>query len=197
MSTGAAEQSKEVARKLALDMSAEEIISIVRQQPPCDSEEWAVSGCLYPENAPLLYIKYGDNEERCRDAEARSHQFAYKELQKVPQYQRQGIYVPELYRVINLPKETVMLMEYVEGHTLKTIYRDWDAFEKDSEKYYTKIERAIRLFLTFPVPDDAPPGPVGGGIIKHPLFQGYLAPIVYESVELLQRHINKVCEAAA
>ncbi|KAI9657280.1 MAG: hypothetical protein M1829_006925 [Trizodia sp. TS-e1964] len=55
---------------------------------------------------------------------------------------------------------------------------------------YKKITRAIDFLLTIPAPD-ARPGPVGGGIIRHPLFAKHRrAHRAYDTVEELEKDIN-------
>lgn len=83
-------------------------------------------------------------------------------------------------------------MEYVEGTTLRELMANWGSFQRNSEYYYSRVELALRLLLSFPVPQDATPGPRGGGLIRHPLFKDYLAPIQYGSVDELEGHLNTV-----
>ncbi|KAK1768721.1 hypothetical protein QBC33DRAFT_357500 [Phialemonium atrogriseum] len=83
-------------------------------------------------------------------------------------------------------------MEYVSGKTFRELMADWRSFREVSEYCYTMVEKAIRLFLSFYVSEGAAPGPYGGGIIRHPLFNDYKAPIQYDSVDMLEKHLNKV-----
>lgn len=83
-------------------------------------------------------------------------------------------------------------MEYVEGTTLRELMVNWGSFQRNSEYYYSRVESALRLLLSFPVPQDATSGPCGGGLIRHPLFKDYLAPIQYGSVDELEGHLNTV-----
>ena len=41
---------------------------------------------------------------------------------------------------------------------------------------------------------DAAPGPVGGGLIKHPFFPNWCSNYAYDIVENLSKHINFVCQ---
>lgn len=83
-------------------------------------------------------------------------------------------------------------MEYIRGKTLAKLMEDRETFKETYQYYYDSIERALKLLLSFPVPKDAAPGPYGGGIIQHPLFKDYRAAIQYDSVDMLEQHLNNV-----
>ncbi|KAI9651660.1 MAG: hypothetical protein M1829_002575 [Trizodia sp. TS-e1964] len=68
---------------------------------------------------------------------------------------------------------------------------DDPAFIARWDERYRKLAHAINLLLTIP-PPDARPGPVGGGIIRHPLFHEYKASRVYDTVEDLEQDINQL-----
>ncbi|KUI62423.1 hypothetical protein VP1G_09546 [Cytospora mali] len=61
----------------------------------------------------------------------------------------------------------------------------------DTSRFYRYIAEGIRL-LSVKAPPEAKPGPVGGGIIRHPLFSDFQATISYRDVEMLEKHLNKV-----
>ncbi|KAH7153356.1 hypothetical protein EDB81DRAFT_882294 [Dactylonectria macrodidyma] len=170
-----------------------QVTAMVNQQPAEDNRGWRVTGFACPTDNPILYIKYGHNEDSLTDSEARTHQFAYDSLQKVPPQDRQGIRIPEIYRVIQTADDyTYIIMEYIRGKTLAKVMEDREHFKDAHLYYYENTERAMKLFLAFPVPENATPGPYGGGIIRHPLFKDYQAPIEYDSVGMLEKHLNKV-----
>lgn len=111
----------------------------------------------------------------------------------LPPNNRQGIRIPKIYRVIRLNSGwTYIIMEYVQGTTLRDLMTDWKSFKANSESYYARVEMALKLLLSLPVPQDTAPGPYGGGIIRHPVFKDSMAPIQYDSVEGLERHLNNV-----
>jgi hypothetical protein len=175
--------------------SDSEIIDACDRNPPCDENELRLKGLMYPPQAPIFWIKYGLQSEG-RDAEARTQDFAFRALEQIPQSDREGIRIPEIYRIFTdeHPSGNSMVyivMEYVPGKTLLQILRDTPG-SKSVEYLYDRIAKAIKLFLSFKVPDDATPGPYKGGIIRHPLFKDYEAAIEYSSVAQLQHHINKV-----
>jgi serine/threonine protein kinase len=181
-------------RQLPQLPSDNEIIDACDRNPPCDENGDAIRGLMYPPQAPIFWIKYGLRSEG-RDAEAQTHDFAFRALERIPQSEREGIRIPEVYRIFtdDYPSGQSMVyivMEYVPGKTLLQILRDPP--NQRLEHLYDHIAKAIRLFLSFEVPHDATPGPYGGGLIRHPLFKDYEANIEYSSVAQLQHHINKV-----
>ena len=174
--------------------SDNEIIDACDRNPPCHENGDAIRGLMYPPQAPIFWIKYGLRSEG-RDAEARTHDFTFRALERIPQSEREGIRIPEVYRIFtdDYPSGESMVyivMKYVPGKTLLQILRDTP--NQRLEHLYDRIAKAIRLFLSFEVPHDATPGPYGGGLIRHPLFKDYQANIEYSSVAQLQHHINKV-----
>ncbi|KAH6999729.1 kinase-like domain-containing protein [Ilyonectria destructans] len=179
-------------RDVAESLTEAEVTAMVERQPYGDDRDWQVTGLAYPTHNPVIYIKYGDNEYALRDSEARTHQYAYDALQRVPEQDRQGVRIPEIYRIIETENSTYIIMEYIRGRTLAKVMEDESVFVQTRFYYYDRIERALKLLLSFPVPKGAAPGPFGGGIIRHPLFKDYRAPIQYDSVDMLEKHLNKV-----
>jgi hypothetical protein len=174
--------------------SDNEIIDTCDRNPPCHENGDSIKGLMYPPEAPIFWIKYGLRSAG-RDAEARAHDFAFRALEQIPQSEREGIRIPEIYRIFTIDDPSgesmvYIVMEYVPGKTLLQILCDTP--NQRLEHLYDHIAKAIKLLLSFEVPYDATPGPYGGGIIKHPLFKDYQANIEYSSVAQLQHHINKV-----
>lgn len=146
---------------------------------------------FYPPESPIACIKYkylghGVTEE------ARNQRFAFQALQQVPEEERKGIQIPEIYRVIETKSAVHIVMEYVPGKTLHELIEREGRVSKALDEPFNQIERALKLFLSFKVPDQVAPGPVGGGIIRHPIFKYFEASIEYSSVSELQDHIYKV-----
>jgi hypothetical protein len=167
---------------------------ILLQYTVMQSGGWTIRACtcikvriiseLCPPQAPIFWIKYGLRSQG-REAEAQSQDFAFRALERIPQPEREGVRIPEVYRIFTddyYPSEDSMVyivMEYVPGKTLLQIL-DETPSETPSQRLehlYDHIAKAIRLFLSFEVPYDATPGPYGGGIIRHPLFKDYEASI--------------------
>jgi len=147
---------------------------------------------VYPsQEAPIAFIKYGGKDYSMM-AEALNQQFASNTLESMPQQETENILIPKIYRVFEQDKVVYIIMEYIAGETFKELL-DKELPHDQLQEYYNLIARAIALFLSFKVPHDTIPGPVGGGIIKHPLFKYTVASIEYASVDELQEHVNKVC----
>lgn len=148
--------------------------------------------CLvYPSrDYPIAFVKYSPKKLNIKE-EMRNQTFAFEELEKLQPHERNGIRIPQIYRVIEKDEIIYIVMEYVAGTTL-TDLRANDSLASEQQKWYDQIAKAIALFLAFDIPDQSPPGPVRGGIIKHPLFKDTVASLKYESVKHLQEHLTRV-----
>ena len=130
------------------------------------------------------------------------------------------VQIPRLFRVVRTAEFKALVMEFVPGQTLDSLMRQKYNADKESfcwypapnfcergylrgydlslfERHLHDYANAIGLLLSLPVPDDATPGPVGGGYSNHPIFENWRteenrAPVMYASVEELTKHINKV-----
>lgn len=185
------EDPRSFQRYAALAWSEEEIEYTWRHMPKFKPNGFSVTGFPYPVDAPLAYIKFGDPIE-WKLAEVRNQMFVYDALQQLPPDQRQGIYVPEVYRTMRIRHLFFIIMEYVPGRTLAQITEDSENWEMVRDQVTDRIAQGMRLLLSLPVPYDAKPGPVGGGIIRHPIFKDSEAATEYESIDMLERHLNKV-----
>lgn len=148
--------------------------------------------CLvYPyRDCPIAFIKYGPAKLSMKE-EMRNQTFAFEELEKLQPQERNGIRIPQIYHVIERDEMIYIVMEYVLGTTLADL-RAKDGLASEQQKWYDQIAKAIALFLAFDIPDKSTLGPVGGGIIKHPLFKDTVASLKYESVNHLQEHLTRV-----
>ncbi|KAL2292419.1 hypothetical protein FJTKL_09391 [Diaporthe vaccinii] len=178
-------------RRAALSWSAEEIENAWKQVPKFKSNGFSVTGFPYPASKPLAYVKFGHPIE-WRQAEARNQIFVHDALQKLPPGAKQACHAPEVYRTMKIGHLFFIIMEFVPGKTLAQIMEESESWESRREEVTAKVYRAIELLLSLPVPRDAKPGPVGGGHIRHPLFKDCEASIEYKSIDLLERHLNKV-----
>ena len=125
---------------------------------------------IYPSReAPTAFIKYGGRDYSMM-AEVLNQEFAFNALESMPQQGVRKILIPRIYRVFEQDKAVYIIMEYVAGETFKDILGK-EIPHNQLQEYYNRIAQAIKLFLSFKVPDNVTPGPVGGGIIKHPLFK--------------------------
>lgn len=103
---------------------------------------------------------------------------------------RRGIHIPQIFRILNTPHGTYIIIEYIQGIILCQYYQNIKGFEAVSKPCYDQIARGIKLLLLIPVPSDARPGPCSGGIIKHSFFKDFEAPTKYDLVKRLEEHIN-------
>ena len=147
---------------------------------------------IYPSReAPTAFIKHGGKDYSVM-SEVANQKFAYNTLKSMPRQKTTNILIPQIYHVFEQDKVVYIVMEYVAGETLKELL-DRKLSHDQLDECYNKIAQAIKLFLSFKVPDNTAPGPVGGGIIKHPLFKYTVASTKYASVDELQIHVNNVC----
>lgn len=175
------------------------------QQPKLPQDEEIIKACdeqshvygsgdsnrcvVYPFTAPRIFIKYGYDDEGILE-EARNQTFAYEALQGMPKQDTTGIRIPIIYRVFSRNKRVYIVMEYVQGKTIRELL-DKESADTCLQECYNQVAKAIKLFLSIPI-STAIPGPVGGGIIRHPLFKNTIASVEYSSVAHLQAHLNTV-----
>lgn len=190
--TGAPEANLSPARFAQL-LNSDELVAAEKRLPPINLRGTGYSGFPYPLDRPVVYVKYGDPTQY-RESEARTQQFAFEALEKMSPARREGVRVPEVYRVFSSHGRTYIIMEFVPGKALREIMKEQTktSFYKMVNPLFDKIARGIELLLSIPAPNDAKPGPYGGGIIRHPLFKDFVATVEYDSVEMLEQHINKV-----
>ena len=182
------EATREAQRVFALALSEEEVVAAVEKQPEATAAGFAITGLVFPPETPLVYIKYG--APVLKAAEARTQQWAFDALQQVSPADRQGIHIPEVYRVITTDGFGYIIMEFVRGKSVRDFMTEehWPSFYSKREDYYGKIEKGLKLLLSLPAPQDVHPGPCGGGLIMHPLFKDYCASTEYDSVDTLEKH---------
>ena len=147
---------------------------------------------VYPSlDAPIAFIKYGP--EQCgMMAQMRTQTYAWNALKQIPQ-QKRDVQIPEIYHVIQRDEITYIIMEYVQGETLEELLAKNTL--DDCQKEYSQISKAMKTLLSIEVPKGCAPGPIGSGLIRHPLFKGAVASTEYDSVHELQQHINNVCSS--
>jgi hypothetical protein len=160
------------------------------------TERW----CIYPSREdPLAFIKFGAESTGIM-AEMRNQAFVLEKIEQMSESDTKGIRVPKIYRVFNRDRMVFIVMEYIHGYTLKEVWdkalldqdQSLDRDQSQDQERFDQITRAIKLFLSIEIPIGVDIGPIGGGIIKHPLFKDSIASIPYSSVDELQLHINKV-----
>jgi len=138
----------------------------------------------YPPNkSPIAYIKYGG---RANMGEVRTQHYVSNILNETTP--ASGVKAPEVYLAFEYDDETYIVMEYIHGQTAAELLRD----RSKRDWIYDLVAKAVTDLIEIPVPEDARPGPVGGGYIHHWFFRDNDAPREYASIDELQHHINKV-----
>lgn len=176
-------------RQIALSWNEDEIISVYKQTPQVKPNNCAVTGFVFPPEHPVAYVKSGYLPESMQ--EVKNHEYAFKALKAMPPGQTRGILIPEIYRTFERDHMIYIVMEYVPGSTLAQIQeqQDWESRERT---VIHSIARAFELLRSIPVPPGQKPGPVSGGLIRHPLFKDDTSSCEYPTVYELEEHLNKV-----
>ncbi|KAI0382542.1 kinase-like domain-containing protein [Hypomontagnella monticulosa] len=145
------------------------------------------SGFAYPPSEPIVWIKMKGSL-----GEARMQTLAYDYLSGMDPSMRRNVRVPEVYRTIEWDGKIYIVMEYVNG---KSLMEDVVIDDTVYDSLMDQLAYAIQLLLSFPVSADTPPGPAGGGQIRHTIFKDQEASIDYNSVEEIERHFNNIIES--
>ncbi|KAL2278619.1 hypothetical protein FJTKL_14338 [Diaporthe vaccinii] len=177
-------------RQLVSSWREDEILSVFKQTPKCKANGNSVTGFVFPVKHPIVYVKFCFPPARGM-AEVKNHDYAFRALKAMPPNQTQGIFIPEIYRTFQNDDRVFIVMDYIDGKTLRQLQeqQDWDS---KKETFINDIARAIQLLMSIQPPPGQKPGPVGGGHIRHPLFKDDSAFGEYSSVEELEKHLNKV-----
>ena len=171
-----------VGRSLPGLPSTNEIIAL------CRDKGFKCNGFMYPPNGkPIAYIKYGYT---VTIGEIRTQRYVYNAFQQMMDASDNGVNAAEIYRAFECEGQAYMVMEYIDGQTVGALLQGSSAEKKNW--IYDQVAKAVNQLLLVPVPSGSRPGPVGGGCIRHYIFQDQVSPKAYDSVDELQRHINKV-----
>ncbi|KAK3938080.1 hypothetical protein QBC46DRAFT_390909 [Diplogelasinospora grovesii] len=180
-----------IARQFAQDLNLQEVRDFLKRQP-LGGYGCTRTGFAYPEDNPLVWIKFGEGSDII--PEARTHRYAFRMLQQVPEEQRRNIYIPEIYRCIAHLQRAYIVMEYVRGRTVAEVRAESPLAVRalaGGQRNLDMLDRAIKLLLSLPVPEDALPGPYGGGLIRHPMFPASRSPWYYRSINEMENHFNQ------
>ncbi len=174
--------SEYVGRTLPGLPSTNEIIAL------CHEKGVYCNGFTYPLNGkPIAYIKYGTS---VTVGEMRTQRYVYNAFKQMINESGSGVKAPEIYRAFACGSWCYLVMEYIDGQTVGKLLQGSSAEKK--EWIYDQVAKAICQLLQVPVPSGSRPGPVGGGHIQHYFSRDHVAAWEYDSVDDLQRHINKV-----
>ncbi|KEZ45182.1 hypothetical protein SAPIO_CDS2634 [Scedosporium apiospermum] len=178
----------------AHELTFDELLSSRKAAGYCTPEGYAITGFVYPPDQPIFWVKFGNRSQEAMFAETRTQQFALDNLEKIPKEEREGIHIPRIFRILKEQQRIFVVMELVNGKRLDEIGQSIENFYESeiSDPYFDKITRALRLFLSFPVPPDTKPGPCGWGGIRHVFFKDQQAPVPYISVDELEEHVNNL-----
>ncbi|KAK4234236.1 hypothetical protein C8A03DRAFT_37991 [Achaetomium macrosporum] len=152
----------------------------------------------YPPERPMVFVKFGGPEKQ---AEGDMQRLACDWLRQ--QRQRDlgcNIHVPEVFKVFSRDNTTFITMELLAAAHIKDFAKISDpiTWKQNEARYYEMITEGIRLLSLMPVPPDATPGPYTRAerYIKHMLFKDQEAPVIYDTIQDLEDHLNRVAELA-
>jgi len=89
-----------------------------------------------------------------------------------------AVRIPKVYNAFEHGDSGYIVMEYIDGSECKN---------SDVPQVAAAVECLIRV--TGPT---TAPGPVGGGPITHRFFVEWESPVTYDTVEVLEKHVNGV-----
>ncbi|OAQ99951.1 hypothetical protein LLEC1_04024 [Akanthomyces lecanii] len=145
----------------------------------------------YPVVAPVFYVKFGDPWPMRMEAE--THMYAFEQLQAMPRSGAAAGMLPRIPKILRLiqHKDTLFaVIEYIQGRTFLELQKTLSVPQQ--QPLVDKIAHGIRALSSMTPPQSSPPGPYRGGIIRHPLFKDSTAAAVFDSVDGLEAHINKL-----
>lgn len=149
--------------------SEDEIVSLCRPQ------ETRTNGIQYGKD---LWIKFG--EEVSKDE-------VYAQMYAFQHGDRSIVSVPEVYHWFQRDGRTYILMEFIEGEGLAQYLK---RNPSQSDKWDAAVSAAVKNLWEFPVPKDAKPGPLGGGMPIGPLWGEFSVNQTFQSMEELESWIN-------
>lgn len=163
------------------------------------------NGFTYPpaSNQPSFFVKYTDSENKSLlEPERRNQEFAFNTLrslqQTAPPQRKLLVLAPEIFRAFEHRDYYYLVMEFVPGKTMEDLFAEEtpETSQGDRATLYQHVADAIQL-LSVKAPPGARPGPVGGGILRHPIFSDSQAEVPYRDVEMLEKHLNNVSSTSS
>ena len=126
---------------------------------------------------PYAWLKFGPTVDM---SEARTQHYVAQEVNRndaVP------VRIPYVYLAFEHGREGFIAMEYIDGTVPELNDRD-----------LADAAAAIQFLVSIRAPDLVP-GPIGGGLIRHPFFHDRESAVVYPTVGWLELHINRASVA--
>lgn len=117
-----------------------------------------------------LFVKYYN----VTLAEARTQTYFFEQVLSRPDL---TIRIPQVYNAVQEGWLCCIVMEHI----------NFQSFADENQR----IDALVQLLSVNP-PPAAAPGPIGGSLIKHIIFQESKAALEYASVDELQEHFNQV-----
>lgn len=138
----------------------------------------------HPPGRPLVWVKFGDIR---RQAEGETQMLAWRWTQRV---NNPTISIPEVYKIFSRGRRTFIIMQLLDAETVNK------CVQYPADDCYDLVAEGIQLLRRMPVPDDATPGPYSRDPdfrkVNHQLFNDHRASTVYQSIDELETHINRV-----
>ncbi|KAL2133432.1 hypothetical protein VTI74DRAFT_2358 [Chaetomium olivicolor] len=152
----------------------------------------------YPPESPMVFVKFGGPEKQ---AEGDMQRLAGDWLRQ--QRQRDlgcNIHAPKVFKIFSRDNTTFITMELLAAAHVKDLAKTPDpiTWKQDEARYYEMIAEGIRVLSLMPVPPDATPGLYTRAerYIKHMLFKDQEAPVIYNTIQDLEDHLDRVAELA-
>lgn len=190
------------ARQFAQNLSEDEIVEA------SDRHAASVPRFGYPEEKPVVFIKFGDKQLLAEaDSQRQAWEWTNSVRQSAPDSFAGRILVPEVYKTFtkehspDIPYSgtAYIVMQYVHGTDLNRMSRDTGSTPLQPSEWmepcFELVSQAIQLLRRMPVPDDAWPGPYTKHTsrwIKHQLFKDQQAATDYANIQELEDHLNRV-----
>ena len=181
---------------LASQLTVERLLEIWRSIPH------PKFGFGYPPETSVLHIKHKGFGYQL-SAEGRTQQYAMRTWNNRPY-----IRIHKVYRIVEYIfgkqgemiqggesfKNAFLIMEYMHEKALREIMTEYPrAFWQGREEFYGRVATGVSLLLDIRPPNEQTPGPVGGGLVRNPVFgDDCRAKCLYRSVKEIENHFNAV-----
>ncbi|KAG8909552.1 hypothetical protein FRC00_009894 [Tulasnella sp. 408] len=162
---------------------------LARPQPALPNNEAIAQFCLQHDPEPTsvgvsfplsqggsVWIKFGAFVSL---AEAQTQRYVFDRID--PQW---SLRVAQVFHEFEKDGVVYVVMEEIEGETVEQLENFHIAIER--------IGRALDEFIRIPPPEGEALGPIGGGIMEHPMFPDVQAATRYESKKALGDHIMRI-----